>query len=234
MLNQSSSPKDSLISGLSDLLYTWKESKDEFLFRQISDTLAKYTAPGMTLPLWEVPLARQLISDFALIECSWALMINDLLWRSGHTSFADFDNHRQFATFAASSSQFTCFDPAVHDEVATKITAVNPSPASFILMGNAKRFCREYKSSEDTYIEGILRFPNNPFIKLRLANLYLASSRISEAHTILHQLTPRYSFAREMMFITPVSKKTNEKKTVFRSYQQINSLSGLWLLIPYT
>lgn len=143
------------------------------------------------------------LDKLAYDECAWALLLASVLWRHGVQSPADFENHRQFAQFAACSKKFTRLPIERHLELAQAAVGEFPSPAVFVLLGNAHRFLQHTAQAEEAYLAGIQRYPADPFLKLRLADLYLATYKIEPAHLLLKQLQLNFPYAREMLFIAP-------------------------------
>ena len=199
-------PSNALATSLSAIaaeVRSYAERADGVAYGRILDLLATLISDGSALSPAEVPRAQALLFDTAHVECAWALMAGDLLWRSGVRTPTDFLNISNCARFAGFSCRFTRIGTAEHLELAQQLKVAQPSPAVYILLGNALRHLHQYTSAEDAYLEGIHRFPDFPFLKFRLVDLYLATYKLAHAHQLLTQLKPLYPYAREMMFITP-------------------------------
>ena len=185
-------------------------SKGSFILeehRRIVGLLVARADSAQQLSSSEGELAKKIMAESGYIECSWSLIIGGLLWRSGYRTFDDFSNMWNCARFSGVSSRFSRLNTAEHLEIAQNLKAKHPSPAAFILLGNAQRGLYRYSNAEDAYLEGIHRFPDDPFIKFRLVDLHLATYKLHQAHQLLNNLKPLYPYAREMMFISPNDTK---------------------------
>lgn len=147
--------------------------------------------------------ARQLMFDFHDVECGWSLFLGSALWRNVGGGPAEFTNIWNFARFSGTPGKTSRLDPAVHLAIASSALGGSSSAARYILIGNLLRLSHRYGAAEDSYLEGIARNPGDPFLKFRLADLYLATYRAAQAEALLRQLKANYPYAREMMFLDP-------------------------------
>ena len=169
----------------------------------LTRALAAFAAEGEVQTPEACTTLRPWLEKLAYDECAWALLLASVLWRNGVQSPGDFENHRQFAQFAACSKKFTRLPKVRHLELAQAAVGEFPSPAVFVWLGNAHRFLHHTAQAEEAYLAGLHSYPADPFLKLRLADLYLATYKIEPAHLLLKQLQPNFPYAREMLFIAP-------------------------------
>jgi hypothetical protein len=192
-----------LVADIAERARTALVAADQALYRETYLALAELATAEPSPEADAVAITRQLQMDVATGECAWALLVGQWLWRSGCQAPTDFDNQRQFSQFGAASRKFSRIEIAGHEALALQAAAAHPSPAVFVLLGNVRRFLHRYGAAEDAYLEGLQRFPGDPFLKLRLADLHLATYRLPQAHALLRQLQPLYPYARQMMFLVP-------------------------------
>lgn len=118
-------------------------------------------------------------------ECFWALMIAELRWQCGYQTLADFNNLWQFAQLSGTNKKYTRLDSRAHLELARILVSRCPSPAIYILLRNVLRHLNLQDEAERAYAEGANLYPQDPFLALRLADLYLATERLGQASEIL-------------------------------------------------
>lgn len=175
--------------------------------REFYVQLSQASAAEQGCAMEDAPTIRSAIEKIAQQESTWALLLASQLWRYSCQTITDFENHRQLAQFAGSSKKFSKIPIEEHWALARELIQKYPNPALYIILGNASRYLHQYAEAENAYLEGIHRYPDDPFLKLRLANLYLATYRIEQAHRLLRILQADYSYAREMLFIAPANQQ---------------------------
>jgi len=195
------------LAAIHEQITYYKESANLDKYNQIVNLLATYADSVQALSPDESVLANNILVEYAYIECFWALIIGELLWRCGFRTHDDFSNNWNVARFCGISNRFSRINTAEHFEIAQQFKATHPSPAAFILLGNSLRELKRYSIAEDAYLEGIYLFPDDPFLKFRLVDLYLLTYKLSQAYQILNNMKPLYPYALEMMFIIPTEPK---------------------------
>lgn len=172
---------------------------DEANYRKVYDLLGASLASG-----WDDAqgdMAQRLIADTSRFECVWALTLLMMRWQSGKQSAADFLNLWNTARFAGIPVEYSQLAIDTHLTLGRQLMATWPSSVPYILVGNLLRLSLQFSQAQDVYLAGLLRHPDDPFLKLRLADLYLATYQMESAQRLLRQLQPRYPYAREMMFL---------------------------------
>lgn len=161
---------------------------------------------------------EQLAGRVAQFESAWALALACLAWREpDRRTPAAFLNAWQFARFAGNSGRFSRLNAASQLELSKAMWQDCASPAASIWYANALRQQRQFSAASDVLLDGIARFPNDPFIKFRLADLMLATGQAEAAQRLLRQLRPHFPFAREMMFITDIASPAPPGPDLFQS-----------------
>ena len=147
----------------------------------------------------------------ANVEPVWALQAGLALWSAGHQQSHDFHNIWNCSRYAGIQSRFSSLTAQVHlDNIDTlygsgHTDADSPSLTSFIIRGNALRQMHRYGEAESAYLHGLVIYPDDPFLKFRLIDLWLMTHQHNRATELLASLRPRYPDALEMLFALPVS-----------------------------
>jgi len=180
-------------------------------FAQIYEVLAKkYLENSIVTPELAAGL-RRVIQKGAEIECVWALFAADMLWRSGYQSAADFSNLWNCAQFAGFDQRFTRLKLSTHLSLSQRIVVSEHQPGAAIQIwaANALRANGDLDAAEALYQTSVRRFPDQPFSRLRLSDLYFATNRIEQARNLLAPIQSQYPSALEMMFISPTEGRQN-------------------------
>lgn len=142
----------------------------------------------------------------AKTEAVWGLLAGQIIWQNGPRSPEVFQNVWSCARFAGLASRYSPLLATEHVRRTKSWVPESAGPALFIIRGNAYRQLQRYAEADASYLAGIERFPGDPFLRFRLADLYLMTSRLDEARLLLEGLRSAYPYALEMMFAIPVAK----------------------------
>ncbi len=193
-------------------------------YSNISRILAELNAPAVGYPpaslLPEVQAAlEQLMVACVNVEPVWALQAGVCLWASGRQQPHDFLNLWNCARYAGIESRFSAFTAEQHlQHLATLYGADfehGQNPAPFIIRGNALRQLHRYGEAESAYLEGLSTYPDNPFLKFRLVDLWLMTYQHARANDLLASLRSRYPYALEHLFALPAPETAQAPGEVF-------------------
>ena len=145
-----------------------------------------------------------LVLKGAKLEPAWSLFAGQLLWASGRTTLNDFNNIWGCSRYAGLNSRFSRYPAHEYLRFTESWLPAEAGPALYTMRGNAHRQMHRYADAESCYLEGIDRFPGDPFLKFRLVDLCLITYQLDRARQLLAGLRASYPFAREMMFVLPV------------------------------
>jgi tetratricopeptide (TPR) repeat protein len=144
---------------------------------------------------------KRMLHECVNIETSWSLFISHFLWTLNANHNDNFNDAWNCARWSGFTYKGSRLDTENHLKLGLELRQKNSNPVTFILLGNTYRALLRFREAEDIYLQGCTYWPNDPFLKLRLADLYLATFRYGLAEPILRFLHPRYPSAREMMFL---------------------------------
>ena len=161
-----------------------------------------------------ISFLKRMLHECVNVETSWSLFISHFLWTLNANHDDNFNDTWNCARWSGFTYKGSKLDSENHLKFSLELRQKNSSPVCFILLGNAYRALLRFREAEDTYLQGCAYWPNDPFLKLRLADLYLATFRYGLAEPILRFLRPQYPFAREMMFLD-VSQESEIPTPIF-------------------
>jgi len=195
-----------MFAELESLVRLFKETSDVTAFQAAMSRFDELDGHREVVPPDALDSLQRVFALAATTEPAWALISGLALWRSKLRGPVMFTNIWNCALFAGFQSRHSLVAEESHASLWQKRKATRPSRAMIICLGNNLRRQHCYSAAEDAYLEGIHRYPDDPFLKLRLADLYLATCRYEQARQLLMQLRPDYPYAREMMFLTSASE----------------------------
>jgi hypothetical protein len=175
-------------------------------------------------------ILNELLSLSLKTEALWGLLLGQILWKCGSKSISDFTNIWAFSRYAAIDSKHSPYSAYIQLKITESFPKIQPGPSLYIVRGNALRQLQRYSESEKAYNEGIALFPENPFLKFRLVDLYLITRQLQSAKDLLLSLRDKYPFALEMMFTFPTSSSVNSYQGNFFPKLSANDFSMVWMV----
>ena len=177
-------------------------------FSQICQKIAVLNHPVSIVDEKSALLEQQILQEMLLVSATlepvWGLIIGLRLWISGKQLPNDFINTWNCSRYAGIHSRFSGLSPQQHLENLDTLYGAKQvpihSPAQFIIRGNALRQLHRYSEAESSYIEGLVRCCDNPFLQLRLVDLWLMTYQHARAVPLLDRLRSRYPYVLEHMF----------------------------------
>lgn len=209
-----------LANELNILAAQYKDAAQAETFEKALLLLSAASCAGMKIPSPGDAEVQKLFFDTAYFQPTWGYLLASLLWRNGARSPNEFLNIWNCSLQAGFHNRYCKIPTAALVPMLEKVRAGFPCAAAYLVLGNAVRQMHGYSRAEDIYLEGCYRFPDDPFLKLRLVDLYLATYRLQQARQLLLQLQPLYPFAREMMFVVQADDRLPDLPP------QFDSLSG--------
>lgn len=169
--------------------------------RQTQRVYSDFLSNGSAVDL---PKANRFLITKARREPIWALCAALHIWRASDTS-DNFQNAWECARFAATRSRYTPLDATQYLAALNRLQPDECSaPWISLLKGNALRQLARVHEAEEHYRRAASDAFLAPFAQFRLIDLWLEQGRIDQASALLEALRPRFPYALEMMFTTPV------------------------------
>jgi len=192
------------LSQIVALVTQYEANADQAIYDEITSRLGALWTARRQVDVTVHAALENLMLRGAKLEPAWSLLAGHLLWSSGRTSLIDFNNIWGCSRFAGIHSRFSRYPPNEYLRQTESWLHTDAGPALYSIRGNAYRQLHRYTDAESCYLEGIDRFPGDPFLKFRLVDLCLITYQLDRAKQLLASLRSSYPYALEMMFALPV------------------------------
>jgi len=186
------------------LVTHYEATADPATYAEITRRLGKLWGTRSQVDVAAQAALETLMLRGTKVEPAWSLLAGHLLWSSGRTTQMDFNNIWGCSRFAGIKSRFSRYPADEYLRQTESWLPADAGPALYTVRGNAYRQLHRYTDAESCYLEGIDRFPGDPFLKFRLVDLCLIAYQLDRAKQLLASLRSSYPFALEMMFALPV------------------------------
>lgn len=200
------------LQDLSNQLQQYIKVPGTQLFATISQGVSQlHSAVNWATPVRDTfDRLESLMVTAAHVEPVWALQAGLALWSAGRQQSHHFHNIWNCSRYAGIHSRYSPLKAEEHlSNIGTLYSSdqtdpASPSLARFIIRGNALRQLHRYDEAETAYLHGLDVYPDDPFLKFRLIDLWLMTYQYGRANELLTSLRARYPDALEMLFALPV------------------------------
>ena len=189
---------------LTNMVTAYRASPDNDAHEEVTKQLVGFSTAGNPLAPDQGKALASLLILAAKTEAVWGLLAGLALWKSGYRTLADFSNVWMFSRFSGIQSQFSPYPAIEHLRRVETWSPDRAGPALYIIRGNAYRQLHRYGEAESAYLHGLDIYPDDPFLKFRLVDLWLMTHQHGRANELLARLRSHYPDALELLFALPV------------------------------